>query len=174
MCKLRKELPPVNLAAVTCDLYIIKIFGDINYDMFKDNILHDVCDVYDLKNSVHGPTCFKGENPTLLVVFLTNKPNSFCNFINIDTGISDFHNLTGVISKVHAPESNRRLITYRSMKNFDQDEFTRDLSTVPFHVCYIFDDVDDIVWAQQHLISSVVDFHAPLKSGISGLIKFHT
>ena len=138
-------------------------FGDINYDMFKDNILCDICDVYDLKNSVHGPTCFKGENPTLLDVFLTNKPNSFCNFINIDTGISYFHNLTGVISKVHAPESNRRLITYRSMKHFDQEEFTRDLSTVPFHVCDIFDDVDDIVWAQQHLISSVIDFHAPLK-----------
>ena len=24
-------------------------FGDINYDMFKDNILRDICDVYDLK-----------------------------------------------------------------------------------------------------------------------------
>ena len=24
-------------------------FGDINYDMFKENILHDICDVYDLK-----------------------------------------------------------------------------------------------------------------------------
>ena len=49
------------------------------------------------------------------------------------------------------------------MKHFDQEEFTRDLSTVPFDVCDIFDDVDDIVWAQQHLISSVIDFHAPLK-----------
>ena len=66
-----------------------------------------------------GPTCFKGENPTLLDVFLTNKPNSFCNLINVDTGISDFHYLTGVISKVNVPESNRRLITYKSKKNFD-------------------------------------------------------
>ena len=24
-------------------------FGDINYDMYKDNILHDLCDIYDLK-----------------------------------------------------------------------------------------------------------------------------
>ena len=107
-------------------------------------------------------------------MLLTNKPNSFCNFINNDTGISDFHNLTGVISKVRAPESNRRLITYRSMKIFDQEEFTRDLTTVPFHVCDIFDDVDDIVWAQQKLISCIVDIHAPLKQRISGLIKFHT
>ena len=56
-------------------------FGDINHDMFKDNILHDLCDVYDLKNVIRGPTCFKGENPTLLDVFLTNKPSSFCNCI---------------------------------------------------------------------------------------------
>ena len=138
-------------------------FGDINYDMFKDNILHDLCDVYDLKNVIRGPTCFKGENPTLLDVFLTNKPNSFCNCINIDTGISDFHNLTGVISKVHAPQSSRRRITYRSMKYFDQEAFNRDLSNVPFHVCDVFDDVDDIAWAQQHLLSSVINFHAPLK-----------
>ena len=66
-------------------------------DKNHDNILHDLCDVYDLKNVIRGPTCFKGENPTLLDVFLTNKPSSFCNCINIDTGISDFHNLTGVI-----------------------------------------------------------------------------
>ena len=138
-------------------------FGDINYDMLKDNILHDLCDVYDLKNVIRGPTCFKGENPTLLDVFLTNKQNSFCNCINIDTGISDFHNLTVVISKVHAPQSSRRQITYRSMKHFDQEAFNRDLSNVHFHVCDIFDDVDDIAWAQQHLLSSVINIHAPLK-----------
>ena len=138
-------------------------FGDINHDMFKDNILHDLCDVYDLKNVIRGPTCFKGENPTLLDVFLTNKPSSFCNCINIDTGISDFHNLTGVISKLHAPQANRRRITYRSMKHFDHEDFNRDLSNVPFHVCDIFDDVDDIAWAQQHLLSSVINIHAPLK-----------
>ena len=99
-----------------CNSNLTVFFGDINYDMYKDNILHDLCDIYDLKNSVNGPTCFKGEIPTLLDVFLTNKPNSFCHSINIDTGISDFHNLTGVVSNVHAPQSNNRLITYRSMK----------------------------------------------------------
>ena len=79
-------------------------FGDINCDMFKDNILCDLCDIYDMKNIVTGPTCFKGETLTLLDVFLTNKPNSFCWSINIDTGISDFHYLTGIISRAHAPK----------------------------------------------------------------------
>ena len=119
------------------NLNLTVFFGDINYDMYKDNILHDLCDRYDLKNFVNGPTCFKGEIPTLLDVFLTNKPNSFCHSINIDTGISDFHNLTGVVSKAHAPVFNNRLITYRSMKTFDHEGFTRDLGDVPFHICEI-------------------------------------
>ena len=54
-------------------------------------------------------------------------------------------------------------ITYRSMKYFDQEAFNRELSNVPFHVCDVFDDVDDIAWAQQHLLSSVINIHAPLK-----------
>ena len=41
---------------------------------------------------------------------LTDTPNSFCNCINIDTGINDFHNLKGVISKVHATQSSKHLI----------------------------------------------------------------
>ena len=83
--------------------------------------------------------------------------------MNFDTGISDFHNLTGVISRAHAPQSNRRMITYRSMKNFNQSSFSRDLDLVPFHVCEIFDDVNENAWAQQNLLSSVIDSHAPVK-----------
>ena len=78
---------------------------------------------------------------------MTNK-----HIMNVDTGIINFHNLTGVISKVNGPQFNRRLITYRSMKHFDQQEFTRDLGNIPFHICEIFDDIDDNLWAQQHLM----------------------
>ena len=49
------------------------------------------------------------------------------------------------------------------MKYFDQEEFTKDLANVPFHICEIFDDINDTVWAQQHLLSSIIDIHAPLK-----------
>ena len=49
------------------------------------------------------------------------------------------------------------------MKHFDHEDFNRDLSNVPFHVCDIFDDVDGIAWAQQHLLSSVINIHASLK-----------
>ena len=138
-------------------------FGDINCDMLNENVLCDLCDIYDMKNLVMGPTCFKGETPTLLDVFLTNKPNCFCQSINIDTGISDFHNLTGIVSRAYAPKSQKRMIKYRSMKKFKTEEYMRDMNFVPFHVCDIFDDVDDIVWAHGQLVTSVIDSHAPLK-----------
>ena len=139
------------------------IFGDINCDMLKTNVLCDLCDIYDLKNIVSEPTCFKGETPTLLDIFLTNKPKSFCHCINVDTGISDFHNLTGIVTRAHAPQSERRVLTYRSMNHFQHNEFTKDVGFIPFHVCEIFDEVDDILWAQQQLFSSVINAHAPLK-----------
>ena len=97
-----------------CDSNITVFFGDINCDMLKTNVLCDLCDIYDLKNIVSEPTCFKGETPTLLDIFLTNKPKSFCHCINVDTGISDFHNLTGIVTRAHAPQSERRVLTYRS------------------------------------------------------------
>ena len=87
------------------------IFGDIKYDMSTDNIRHDPCNVYDLKNSVHCPASFKDENRTLLDVFLTKKSTSSCNCISIYTAITHLNNLTGIIPMVHAPESNRCLIT---------------------------------------------------------------
>ncbi len=31
-----------------------------------------------------------------------------------------------------------------------------------FHVSYIFDDTDDVVWCHNKLLSDVVDIHAPL------------
>ena len=38
------------------------------------------------------------------------------------------------------------------------------MSSAPFHVAEIFDDVDDMAWYTSTLITGVVDFHAPVKS----------
>ena len=109
----------MNLLVIPMSVFF---FGDINCDMFKDNILCDLCDIYDMTNIVTGPTCFKSETPTLLDVFVTNKPNSFCRSINIDTGISHFHNLIGIISRAHVPKCGKHVIKYRSMKHFNVED----------------------------------------------------
>ena len=48
----------------------------------------------------------------------------------------------------------------RSYKCYDKEKVLSDLSAVPFHVPFIFNDVDDQVWAFHHLFNNVVSEHA--------------
>ena len=110
------------------------------------------------------PTCFKATNPTLLDVILTNKPRCFNDAFNIDLGLSDHHSCVGVSSRAFAPLQIKRKITYRSMRKFSEEAFKRDVDCIPFHVCDIFDDTDDIYWAKNKMFMTVVEDHAPMKS----------
>lgn len=51
----------------------------------------------------------------------------------------------------------------RNFKHFDQDVFSRDVSQIPFHVAYVFDDVDDVAWAWGKMFTGLLDEHAPVK-----------
>ena len=139
-------------------------FGDMNLNMTIQNGLSDVCDIYGLINLVSGPTCFKAENPTLVDVLLTNKPKCFSGTFNTDLGSSDFHNCIGTASKMFTPHKTKRKVTYRKMKNFDEESFQSDINRIPFHICDIFEDIDDTYWAQNQLFLSVLNQHAPLKT----------
>ena len=56
--------------------------------------------IYGLKNIVKEPTCFKNdENPSLIDLILTNKPKSFQNTVNVESGLSDFHKMTITVKK---------------------------------------------------------------------------
>ena len=41
--------------------------------------------------------------------------------------------------------------------------FNDDVGRVPFHSAYVFDDVDDIYWAHERLLTEVINEHAPIK-----------
>ena len=81
----------------------IMVAGDLNYDCLdssKSKILTDICDIFDFTNLVKATTCFmKHCTPSLVDVFLTNKPNFCFNVLNFGCGISDLHNLIGVVVK---------------------------------------------------------------------------
>ena len=69
-------------------------------------------------------------------------------------------------SKLHAPSECKRKIIYRSKKKFSPELFELDCSYIPFQVCEVFDDLDDVYWAHNKLFTSVIDQHAPLKSKV--------
>ena len=53
--------------------------------------------------------------------------------------------------------------TYRSFKNLDETALLRDIENAPLHIADIFDDIDDVCWAHEKLLSEVIDEHIPVK-----------
>ena len=144
------------------NLYIA--YGDLNCNWFKHNALSDLCEIYGMVNLIEPPTCFKGDNLTLVDVFLTNRPKCFSGVCNTDLGTSDFHNCICVSSRMFAPSHSKHMITYRSMKHLSESAFQNGVDFIPIHVCDIFDDIDDVYWMHDKLFMSVLDKHAPVKT----------
>ena len=149
-----------------CECKTLYVMGDLNVNCLLDNhALSETFEMYNLKNIIQGPTCFKNvSNPSLLDVILTNSLPRISSHVNVTTGVSDFHNLVGAAMKLHVPKPEPRIITYRSYKRFDEKKFQNDLWHAPFHVSKIFDDVDDQMWFHGALLSNLVNDHAPLKT----------
>ena len=99
--------------------------------MQNPNQLTQACDVYDLKQIVKGPTCFKStNNPSLIDVILTNCSKSLSAPINLPLGISDFHNYIRAATKIKCPTSEPKLISYRSLRNFKEETYKQDSNVV--------------------------------------------
>ena len=120
-------------------------------------------DIHGLCNLIESPTCFKSDNPSLIDVALTSHRRKIADTLNMNTGISDFHNFIAYSTKMHVPRNESRLICYRSYKHFDEASFKHDLDVAPFYVGNIFDDVDDRFWFNHALMKNIIDGHAPIK-----------
>ena len=68
-----------------------------------------------MKNVANTSTCFKGKEPTLFDVFLTNRPKSFSGVLNTDIVLSDFHNFIAASTTMHVPLTNIRTIILKSL-----------------------------------------------------------
>ena len=77
-------------------------------------------DIHDLHNVIDSPTCFKSENKSLLDIILTSNKRRVAHTLNVNTGISDFHNLIAFSIKIQIPKTGNKYIQYRSYKKFDE------------------------------------------------------
>ena len=90
--------------------------GDFNSKVSEIH-MKEFCDLYDPENL---STCFKHpNNPASIDVMLTNKNQSFCNSIAIETGLSDCHKMTVTLLKIYVKKQKPRYISYRCYKNHD-------------------------------------------------------
>ena len=96
----------------------ILLLGDFNSE-FSEPCLNDFCDIYNLKNLVKEPTCFKNpNNPSCIDFFLTNRPRTFQYTTTTETGISDFHKLVVTVLKTFYKKQRPKIIHYGNYKNF--------------------------------------------------------
>ena len=101
---------------VLADYEHFLILGDFNSQMSETN-MKNFCDIYDLENLIKEPTCFKNpNNPSSIDLMLTNKRNSFCNSIAVETGLSDCHKMTITVLKMYIRKQKPRYVTYRCYK----------------------------------------------------------
>jgi hypothetical protein len=143
----------------------IILLGDLNIDMLdtENALCNQLCDIYDLENLISEPTCYKKPEGSLLDPILVRNKKRFKKSINVFCGYSDYHNLVGCITKLHVTPPKPLRVTYRNLKDFNEMAFKEHVSQIPFHMCSIFDDVNDQFWAKNLLFSEVLNEHAPLK-----------
>ena len=105
----------------------IILIGDLNSEMSEET-MKNFSITYNLECLIHVPTCFKNvENPSCIDLILTNKPLLFQNTSIIETGISDFHNLTLATMTFNFQKQEPKILNYRNYKFFNNENFRTDL-----------------------------------------------
>ena len=102
--------------------------------------------------------------PSQVDVILTNQPQYCFNAINFGCGISDWHNMIGIVVKGATARNEKLKRTYRTFKHFDAAQISTNVSKIPFHGAHVFDDVGDLYWAHERLLADVIDNMRPSKS----------
>ena len=82
---------------------------------------------FNLENLIHEATCFKGLPSCIDLIITNRKPCSKNTCVAKNTCVSDFHKLTAVSLKSQVLEAPAKSQFYRNYKNFDEDNFNKDL-----------------------------------------------
>ncbi len=83
--------------------------------------------------------------------------------LNINIGVSDYHNKIQAATNMYASKSEKRLIHYRIYKTFNESHFLDELQHAPFQVAKIF---DDQFWFHNKLWEGVIDSNALRKKHV--------
>ena len=153
---------------VLCDVVLqetenIVILADFNLNHICGGTLDRLCNEFSLYNLVKSPTCDKGKNPTLIDVILVSKPRRFTGELNSPCWLSDHHNFICVSTKLCLPPELPKKIYYRSMRNFNDEGYARDLCKL--RLPFLFDgrNVSSTVREFSADLCDIIDKHAPLK-----------
>ena len=144
------------------------LLGDLNCNILEPDKepklgrhLLNLCDVYNLKCLINKPTRITPSSETLIDVVLTSNKKKFLHAGAFNPDISD-HHLVYAITRASCPKWVPKTTTRRNFKKFHAKKYNEDICFIPFHVASTFDDIDDVYWAWERLLTDVLDDHAPL------------
>jgi len=150
------------------------IIGDLNFNMFHDNILKTIIPPLNLSNIINKATCFKSENPTLIDVMLVTKRRKFISSFSENTGISDHHNIIGGILRQHKPAPKTKRVSFRNLGRINYDNLKDELiqSDIPGEIMSS-SDVHAAYSKMETKLCNLLDKHAPKKQKTLKRNDFH-
>lgn len=145
----------------------IILLGDFNKNLLADKMDMDWQNLtlsLGLSQMVSEPTRVTPDSQTLIDHIYTSSEETISSVKVRKLTLSDHYAIFGN-RKIYSfiRKHSHQTITYRSVKNFDETAFVRDLIHVPWEILDTFDDVNDCVQIWNELFLEVVDRHAPLK-----------
>ena len=104
----------------------IIVIGDLNFNMFQDNMLSSIIPSFSLTNIIKDATCYKSSQPTLIDVMLVTKRRNVLHSFSENTYICDFHNLIGL----HKPAPKTKKVSVRKLAKIDYETVLSELSNI--------------------------------------------
>ena len=150
-----------NSVSKSLDLYLgnydrFLLIGDFN-TIDTDQTLVNFNNLYNSKNIVKEPTCFKNvNNPSTIDLIITNNSRSCWNTKTFVNGLSDFHALVVTTLNIKFDKPKPKEVLYRDWRNFDASNFKRDLLVVFASGCVDYDTFET-------MFLSTLNLHAPFK-----------
>ena len=105
------------------------VIGDLNTEVYLEctKLFYET---YDLTSLIKVPTCCKSsEKASCIDLLLTNRRKSFQNSSVVETGLSDFYNMTVTVSKTTLEKLEPRVSYFRNWNAFCNEKFRTQLLT---------------------------------------------
>lgn len=156
------------LDAESVGFYIV---GDLNCNLAANQLgnsshhLTNITDTYNLHQLINEPTWVTETLSTMIDLIFTNCPDRVvCSGVS-HIGTSD-HSLAYVCRKISIESSNKghSNVTYRKFKNFDTQNFCRDIRIQNWDTINLHEDPNNMWHAWKIIFSKFVDKHAPLRT----------
>ena len=121
-------------------------------------------DTFGLKQLISEPTRVTANSSTIIDHIATSDPRNVVESGVLQTGISD-HYVVYVVRKYFGSlKAQHKMITTRQMKNFDQELFFKDLTSVDWQAIVSDSEcLDDSVNLWSNTLSQIIEKHAPLR-----------